>query len=368
MTQPQPPQPHQPQTGPASTIPDSDDKHQLLRQLLYDVPLPKTPKATNCVFLLENLLKARSLIDLILDNNNNNRQPTPLESLCTKLDDLAAQVAELKESHAHTQTGPPFVTHDTTTTPITTPTTPRQSYAAATATKTPIDNARSTSFVREPSQPATPQPPQTLPIRNQNPKRVIMRFTSDCPAVSERMTPRNLRDAVNEVLLPARIQISGAEFTRAGHIALTPHTPCTTHQLLHHSDAFGPVIAHGRLMEEIVFEHDKAWYSVVIGGIQLRSPKCKSEEWIWDEMLLWNETLHSGVKAVRLLCHPEELLEREKGSLLVSFEEKEDYEKVLRDGVFAYGKRYKSAPYRPRRNFSNPPLSPRPILDCTSDD
>lgn len=356
MTQPQPPPPNQPKVGSASKTPDKTNNCQLLRKLLYDIPLPKTAQATNCTFLLKNLLKARSLIDAIIDTNNT--QPiTSLEPLCTKIEALTAQVDELRK--AHTQTRIPPITNDTTHTK------PQQSYAAAaiakapTSTPTPVlTDIRSTSSDKPPTtEPHVSRPP--LVNRTRQSKRIIMRFTSGHPAADERMTPLDLKYAVNEELSNARIQIIGAEYTRAGNIALTPCPPCTTDQLLNHCDTFGPAIAHGQSMDDIIFEHDRAWFNLVVGGIKL-PPVRRNVELVggqlWDEIVEWNAALRSGVKWARFLCREDDLMEKERGSLLISFETKEGYEKVLRDGVYAFGEYCKTAPYRPR-HFSAQSLS-----------
>jgi hypothetical protein len=175
-----------------------------------------------------------------------------------------------------------------------------------------------------------------------------MRFTGQHPKDSERMSSFDMRMAVNEALSFARIQIIGAEFTRAGNIALTPHPPCTTNQLLTHRDIFGPAIAHDR-DEEIVFEHDRAWYNVVVGGIQVpdfRRNIAVTEDLIWDELKEWNMTVRSGVKSTRLLCRPEDYWDKERASLLISFETREGYERVLREGLYAFGEHCRAAPYR----------------------
>jgi hypothetical protein len=347
MTQPQPPPSNQPKSGSANSTLDDTSKYKALRKILYDITLPKTSHATTCVFPLKNLLKARSLIDAINDTVDT-PPTTSLETLCTKLEELAAQVDELKNVHTHT-TIPP-------TTQDTIQTKPRKSYAAATTAQAPTPAPTGTrsqppdhSHIETPRN-STRRPPPDV----QQPKRIIMRFIGPTrhPAENERMTSYDMRNAVNEALSHAKIEIIGAEYTRAGNIALTPHPSCTTDQLLKHCDIIGPPIAHGcSTTDEIVFEHDRIWYNVVVGGIRLprhRDNLAEVEKELCTEILEWNRTFGT-IKWARLLCREEDLWKKDRGAFLISFEGREQYEKVLRDGAFAFGEHCKASPYRFRQ-------------------
>jgi hypothetical protein len=350
MTQPQPPPSNQPKSGPASSTLDETTKYQALRKLLYDIPLPKAAQATTCIFPLKNLLKARTLIDAI--NNTVDTQPTTsLDTICTKLEELTAQVDELKK--VHTQTTIPPGTQGTI------PTNSRQSYAAATTARAPTPASTGTRS-QSPDHPhlATSQSPTRRsppPTHTQQSKRIIMRFIGGSrPAENERMTPHDLRDAVNKELSHARIHIIGAEYTRTGNIALTPHPPCTTDQLLKHSDIFGPSIAHGHSTDEIVFDHDRTWYNAVVEGIQLPRHEtglqlAEVERELFAEITEWNTSFGRQLKWARLLCRNDDLWKKDRGAFLISFEGREEYEEVLRDGVYAFGERCKATPYRARQ-------------------
>jgi hypothetical protein len=80
------------------------------------------------------------------------------------------------------------------------------------------------------------------------------------------------------------------------------------------------------------------------------------EEELDGEMREWNSTRTNSVKAVRILCRPEVLWKKERGSLLVTFESRLEYEEAIQDGIFVFGERCKTVPYRPRHSRS---LSPR---------
>src|ERR1700733_5468255 len=89
MTQPPPANETEVPTGTSSITLDNADKCRLLRQLLYDISTPKTPKATTCIFLLKKLLKARALVDNILQDEYS---AIPVALLYNKLDEITAQV------------------------------------------------------------------------------------------------------------------------------------------------------------------------------------------------------------------------------------------------------------------------------------
>jgi hypothetical protein len=114
-------------------------------------------------------------------------------------------------------------------------------------------------------------------------------------------------------------------------------------------------------MEDIIFEHDRPWYSLVVSVRMPRITRSNEEveEELYGEMQEWNPSLLTSVKAVRILCRPEMLWRKERGSLLVSFEGKEEYEYATREGIFVYGEHCRTAPYRPR---CDGPL-PRPDLE-----
>jgi hypothetical protein len=97
-----------------------------------------------------------------------------------------------------------------------------------------------------------------------------MRFVNDDPPpMNERQSPREMRDAVNEVLQRrgAGVHIRGVEFTRQGNIAITPQDSDMTTRMLHHTHAIQEVLADGRYLEEVVFEEDKVGERFVVGGI-----------------------------------------------------------------------------------------------------
>ena len=144
--------------------------------------------------------------------------------------------------------------------------------------------------------------------------------------IEEQLGPCKLQNRVNEALTGTHTQVSGAEFTQAGHIALTLHIPCTTSQLLQLSDIYSPHIAHNREMDKIVFKPDRQWHSAVIRGIENPWPGIAkgidiegATDEMQDEMMQWNVTLQNGIKRLWLLCHPDKLRVADRMSLMVSF-------------------------------------------------
>ena len=59
-----------------------------------------------------------------------------------------------------------------------------------------------------------------------------MRFGEAPPNVAERMSPQEMRDVMNLELKETGVVVSGAQFTRAGNIALTPMAPHGVSDLL----------------------------------------------------------------------------------------------------------------------------------------
>jgi hypothetical protein len=169
MTRPQPPPANQPKADAASSTLFKTGKCQELRKLLYDISLPKTSQATTCIFQLKNLLKARTLIDAIIDSDNT-QLITPLETLCNKIEELTTQVDELKK--VHSQTKIPQSTKEATGM------TTRRSYADVTTTgaSTPAPTSiRSKSLDKSPTetrQNPTRRPPSTTHTRQS--KHIIM--------------------------------------------------------------------------------------------------------------------------------------------------------------------------------------------------
>jgi hypothetical protein len=352
MTQPQPPpsKASQANLNTLNTL-DNHTKLRLLQQLLHDIPVPKTARAS-CSVPLKDLQNARVLIDAILQED---QQPSPFTALCAKLDDIATQVQELRKTEPLHTLRPPTPPHAEAKNHQTPHHAEQKTYAAATATyrNTPVSPTREQSKSEDAELPA--KRAQPLPAHTAQPKRVIMRFTNSIPTHPERMSPQDMRDAVNEAISRTYVQISGAQFTQAGHIALTPQAPHTAEQLLRLSNIFGSHIAHGQPIEWVVFELDKAWHSVVIGGVQ--SPRGRTvlmvEETLQEEMLEWNPVLRKNVKSLRLLCRKDDIWEKERGSMLVSFEERGDFERAIQDGVYMFGEHCQATPYKPRRKSSS---------------
>ena len=365
MTQPQPPPPAKASKADlASTTLDSLNKHQLLKKILYGIQIPKTTRATNCTVQLKDVLDARELVDSIIREY---QQTLPVTTICTKLDEMSAQIKELQDAVPTLDMTKP--TQDACTDAATKPDwvshlpTRKRTYAAAAAMMT---TRRHTQIAPESPRGTTKggverstegvKLPETEPARERSSRRIIMRFTDSRPAPQERMTPEELRDTVNGALSHAHVQISGAQFTQAGNIALTPQVPHTTEQLLRLSDVFGPHIAHGQPSRGIVFEHDRSWHSVVVSGIQMPEGAGglgrsigQIEEMLGEELLDWNLRLGHSLKSVRLLCREDDIWGKERGSLLVSLEDKQEAELAIREGIFMYGEHCRVMPYRPRK-------------------
>jgi hypothetical protein len=127
-----------------------------------------------------------------------------------------------------------------------------------------------------------------------------------------------------------------------------PHTPCTTDMLLQYSDTFGPRIAHNHLMEDVIFECDRTWYSLVV-TVPMPKKACDNEEIeesMLEEIQRWNPSRAAGIKAVWILLR-QGTLWNTKGSLMISYDRKEVYEEVRHEGWYINGERCRISPYKP---------------------
>jgi hypothetical protein len=70
------------------------------------------------------------------------------------------------------------------------------------------------------------------------------------------------------------------------------------------------------------------------------------EEELIREMQEWNLTQARSVKAVQILCRPDDLWKKTRGLLMVSFKTLEEYEETIHEGIFIYGECCRTMPYR----------------------
>jgi predicted HAD superfamily hydrolase len=116
-------------------------------------------------------------------------------------------------------------------------------------------------------------------------------------------------------------------------------------------------------MEDLVFEHNRAWHNLVVLVPMPKYRRSNEEvkEELDEEMQQWNPTCFSSVKGMRILCRPEMLWRQMRGSLLISFEAKEEYKVIIHEGIYVYGERCQAMPYKPRHvKFTSPNLGSKP--------
>ena len=157
---------------------------------------------------------------------------------------------------------------------------------------------------------------------------MIMRFVNDDPpAVAERQSPRKMRDALNEVLQrrEAGVGVQGVEYTRRGHIAITPQGLGTTAQLLRHAHVLQEALAFGREPEEVAFEEDDMWDRFVVGGIPT-----EEVQRIWDDGVDENRVqieieqshpaLGRRIRMIKPLCQDEDVAKQEQIAFVIAVE------------------------------------------------
>jgi hypothetical protein len=121
------------------------------------------------------------------------------------------------------------------------------------------------------------------------------------------MSPLEMRDTINGTLEHTKVRVSGAVFTRAGNIAITPMAPSTAAELVRYADCFGEHIAHGIPPSARFFEMDGPWPSLVLQNVRMPTGEEMGDVWMVEQALceelgMWNPCLQDGVKDVRVLC------------------------------------------------------------------
>jgi hypothetical protein len=154
------------------------------------------------------------------------------------------------------------------------------------------------------------------------------------------MPPYQICDAVNGILSShTDAQVRRVEYTKAGHIALTVHTPGSVPKILALSAALKGCLAHGRPPQTIIFERDVTWYKAVVQGVPIPEVWKSAEvpetirRKLRGELTKWNSALQEGMKEIRPLCQPEDIYGKSKVSALIFLSSREKYERVLQDGV-----------------------------------
>jgi hypothetical protein len=85
-------------------------------------------------------------------------------------------------------------------------------------------------------------------------------------------------------------------------------------------------------MDGVVFKHNRVWHSIVARGIKMPAHMCDvkdAKDQIWHDLLAWNAISQSDIESIQLLCQPDDIWTKERKSLMISFEAKEDYERVI---------------------------------------
>ena len=158
-----------------------------------------------------------------------------------------------------------------------------------------------------------------MPI--QTTPRVIVRFTDAAPDNNNRLDPTVMRDNINKKLINTNTKVSGAQFTKAGNVAITPLAPCTAADMLRHADIIGECVAHGRQHDSLIVESDDPWPSVVVRGVQI--PRggniWEVEQALCEELGRWNPVLQAGVKEVRVMCDAAGVIKGGRGAVRIAF-------------------------------------------------
>jgi hypothetical protein len=104
----------------------------------------------------------------------------------------------------------------------------------------------------------------------------------------------------------------------------------------------------------MIVESDSSWNSVVISNVKI--PKNRGDVWaveqaLCEELGAWNPILHHGVKNVQVMCRIEDVLNKDRRAVRISFDSEDEVEHVLRRGIYLYGEHCRVAPYQPQKRI-----------------
>ena len=151
------------------------------------------------------------------------------------------------------------------------------------------------------------------------------------------MDPCVLRDTINDGLNGMHARVSGAQYTRAGNIAVTPLAPCTVLELLGHAEQIGRCASHGMKGVALVVELDEPWPSIVARGVRIPPGEdvWVAEQTLCKELGAWNPVLGMGMKDVRVMHSSMDVHGQKRGSVRMAFATMEGWEQALAKGLYA---------------------------------
>ncbi|KAJ6517582.1 hypothetical protein DFH09DRAFT_1287763 [Mycena vulgaris] len=193
--------------------------------------------------------------------------------------------------------------------------------------------------------------------------RVVLRFDLKPAHTPVQTSSAGLYLAVEEALSLTE-PLSGIHWTQRGNLVLHPAPDiCTAKFLLRHRTAIWAAICPLLELPDKCpcppFEVDEPWHSVVFHGV----PKPFLIETIDREGVeMWLRTgqkLTGGVKAVSILCRPEDLATKSSITVRVSLSSEEDALQLLQNGGCFYGTKCRVTRYT--KTLCSPPR-PSPSL------
>ncbi|KAJ6552123.1 hypothetical protein DFH09DRAFT_1086242 [Mycena vulgaris] len=235
------------------------------------------------------------------------------------------------------------------------------SHVTADPQSAPLPGTKSTRPDR-PSAPRKAPPPTkaskqhkaTRPTHRQSrhsPHRLILRWISGPPAISDRPSVTALAAVLNDATFehhcPPHIQ--GVNWTGNGNLVLHTRAPYTASI---HGAAVIEVVRRecGQFLGAAVLEADAPWVQVVIHGVPAK-PLVGSLEFAQEGFWSALESTGNGpteVKAIRVLCRDADLETREKLSVRLTFSDASAAKRMLSSGAFFFGTHCCASRYRPR--------------------
>ncbi|KAJ7138324.1 hypothetical protein C8R44DRAFT_848165 [Mycena epipterygia] len=236
--------------------------------------------------------------------------------------------------------------------------TPKATYATAADPhhhQSPLATTPDPNTIKQQRPSSSPAPTRDMPFKS----RVVIRFDlkpSHLPPPTQ-ASPINLYDAIDDAI-SVTSPLSGVKWSQHGNLILYPrHTSTAEFLLLHKAEiwtAIHPLLKLPTKYLRPPFEVDGPWHSVVFHGV----PTASTQSLDCKDITAWFDShdVKGKVKALSILCRPEDLSTRNTVAVQVSLDSEADAEFLVKNGGCFYGLQCRVTRYNARKLRSTSPL------------